>query len=58
MRSQTDADLVVTEYGVASLRGRSIQERAKALIEIAHPNFRESLSREFNGELNVVHSAE
>jgi 4-hydroxybutyrate CoA-transferase len=34
---------VVTEYGVAYLHGKSIRERAKALIEIAHPNFREEL---------------
>lgn len=34
---------VVTEYGVAYLHGKSIRERAKALIEIAHPKFREPL---------------
>ncbi len=34
---------VVTEYGVAYLHGKSIRERAKALIDIAHPNFREEL---------------
>src|SRR5512146_3183917 len=34
---------VVTEYGVAYLHGRSIRERAKALIDIAHPKFREEL---------------
>ena len=34
---------VVTEYGVAYLHGKSIRERAKALIEIAHPKFREAL---------------
>ena len=34
---------VVTEYGVAYLHGKSIRERAKALIEIAHPQFREEL---------------
>ena len=34
---------VVTEYGVAYLHGKSIRERAKALIEIAHPKFREGL---------------
>jgi acyl-CoA hydrolase len=34
---------VVTEYGVAYLHGKSIRERAKALIEIAHPNFRDEL---------------
>lgn len=34
---------IVTEYGVAYLHGKSIRERAKALIEIAHPKFREEL---------------
>lgn len=34
---------VVTEYGVAYLHGKSIRERAKALIEIAHPRFRAEL---------------
>ncbi len=34
---------VVTEYGVAFLHGKTIRERAQALIEIAHPNFREEL---------------
>jgi len=34
---------IVTEYGVAYLHGKSIRERAKALIEIAHPKFREQL---------------
>ena len=34
---------VVTEYGIADLRGRTERERAVALIQIAHPDFRESL---------------
>jgi acyl-CoA hydrolase len=34
---------VVTEYGTAYLHGKSIRERAQALIEIAHPKFREEL---------------
>ncbi|MFP3901067.1 MAG: acetyl-CoA hydrolase/transferase family protein [Acidimicrobiia bacterium] len=36
-------DHVVTEYGVADLRGRSISERARSLIGIAHPHFRDEL---------------
>lgn len=39
-------DKVVTEYGVAEMRGRSIRERAAALIAIAHPQFREQLTSE------------
>jgi acetyl-CoA hydrolase len=38
-----DADLVVTEYGVAELRGRTLRERADGLIAIAHPDFRAAL---------------
>jgi acyl-CoA hydrolase len=34
---------IVTEYGLASLRGKSLWERAEALIAIAHPDFREDL---------------
>ena len=36
-------DLVVTEYGVASLRGRTVHERAVALASVAHPAFRDDL---------------
>jgi acyl-CoA hydrolase len=38
-------DRVVTEYGVAELRGSSIRERTQRLIAIAHPNFRDELER-------------
>ena len=40
---RSDVDAVVTEWGVARLRGKSLRERAAALIEIAHPDFREDL---------------
>jgi acyl-CoA hydrolase len=39
-------DKVVTEWGVAELRGRSLRERARALIAIAHPNHRDRLTHE------------
>lgn len=39
-------DNVVTEYGIAELRGHSFSERARALIDIAHPDHREELERE------------
>ncbi|TAK31673.1 MAG: 4-hydroxybutyrate CoA transferase [Chloroflexota bacterium] len=40
------ADYVVTEYGVASLRGKSLKERAQELIAIAHPDIRAELKKE------------
>ncbi len=43
--SRAQVDHVVTEYGVASLRGRSVTERIQALIAIAHPDFQEELAR-------------
>ncbi len=42
--SRGDVQYVITEYGVADLHGRSVAERAKALISIAHPNFRDELT--------------
>ena len=39
-------DHIVTEYGVADMRGRSISQRAAALIAIAHPRFRDGLGAE------------
>jgi acetyl-CoA hydrolase len=40
-----DVHYIITEYGVAEMFGKSIRERAKSLIEIAHPDFREELER-------------
>ncbi len=44
---------IVTEYGVADLYGKTIRQRATALIKIAHPEFREELSRQAS-ELNYI----
>jgi acyl-CoA hydrolase len=43
---RNDAPTIVTEYGVADLRGRSIRDRANSLIAIAHPKFRDKLRHE------------
>jgi acyl-CoA hydrolase len=43
--ARSDVDLVVTEYGVADLWGLDLRARVKALIGIAHPDFREELER-------------
>ena len=45
--SRNDVNYVVTEYGIAQLRGKSLRKRAEALIEIAHPDFRAELRAEF-----------
>ncbi len=42
---RNDTHYVVTEFGVANLKGKSTRERALALIELAHPNFRDDLLR-------------
>ena len=44
--SKNDVDYIVTEYGVAHMRGESLASRARQLIAIAHPNFRDELSFE------------
>ena len=41
-----DIDYVVSEYGIADLRGKTLDERAKALTKIAHPKFRDWLESE------------
>jgi 4-hydroxybutyrate CoA-transferase len=41
--SRTDVHMVVTEYGIAELRGKTLRQRAEALIAIAHPDFRGAL---------------
>lgn len=47
--SRGDVHFVVTEFGVADLYAKGVRERAKALISIAHPKFREELEREAFG---------
>ena len=44
--SRSDVDYVVTEYGVAALRGTNLRERVERLVAIAHPRFREDLTRQ------------
>lgn len=44
--SRADIDYVVTEYGIASLKAKTIRQRAVALIQIAHPRFRAALAAE------------
>lgn len=43
--ARSDVDIVVTEFGAAELKGRTLAERTRRLIAIAHPDFREELAR-------------
>lgn len=48
-----DVHYVITEYGIADLYGKSIRERARCLIDIAHPDFRNELER-YAGEVKYL----
>ena len=50
--SRNDVDYVVTEYGIAWLRGLNVSQRVEALISIAHPDFRDWLREE--AEKNMI----
>lgn len=45
--SRNDVDYIVTEYGIAELKGKTLKQRARNLINVAHPDFREELKVEF-----------
>ena len=45
--SRNDVDYIATEYGIARLKGRTLQHRAEDLIHIAHPDFRPELIEEY-----------
>ena len=51
--SRNDIDWLVTEYGAVNLRGTSLQERAKRIISVAHPDFRDALTEEAK-ELGIM----
>jgi acyl-CoA hydrolase len=51
--SRNDVDRVVTEYGIAELRGTDIRERVERLVAIAHPDFREDILRQ-SMELGII----
>lgn len=52
-----DVEYVITEYGIANLKYRSVRERASMLIDIAHPNFRDQLKEEFAKRFNAPYQA-
>ncbi len=45
--SRFDVHYIVTEYGITDLRGKTVRQRAKELINITHPKFRDQLEKEF-----------
>lgn len=49
---RNDVNFVVTEYGIAQLKGKTLKERAKALIKISHPKFRPHLIIEYRKRFN------
>jgi acyl-CoA hydrolase len=52
---RSDVMYVVTEYGMVNLKGKSVAERAKALIAIAHPDFRDGLERQAHEHRLIPH---
>ena len=51
--SRHDTDYIVTEYGIAEMVGKTMKDRARSLINIAHPDFRDELKAEFEKRFNV-----
>jgi 4-hydroxybutyrate CoA-transferase len=52
--SRNDVDYIVTENGIARLKGKCLRDRAKELIKIAAPAFRDELSKEFEKRFGEV----
>lgn len=50
---RSDADVIVTEWGAAELRGQTLSERMRRMIAIAHPDFREALARSAHEQLRA-----
>lgn len=56
--SREDVDYIITEYGIAHLRGKTLKERAKAMISLAHPDFRPELIEIFEKRFRVKYQCE
>lgn len=52
---RSDIDYVVTEYGIAPLKGRHLRDRARNLINIAHPDFRDELKAEYEKRFHCAY---
>lgn len=53
--TRNDVDYVVTEFGVAKLSGKTLRQRARELIKIAHPDFQDKLKVEFEKRFNEAY---
>jgi 4-hydroxybutyrate CoA-transferase len=51
--SRQDVDYIITENGIAEMKGKSLKQRARNLIAIAHPSFRDELKEEFEKRFNA-----
>ncbi|MHA1104739.1 MAG: acetyl-CoA hydrolase/transferase family protein [Promethearchaeota archaeon] len=52
--SRNDVHYIITEYGIADLRGKTVRQRAHSLISIAHPDFRDQLREDFNKNFKLL----
>lgn len=52
--SKNDVDYIVTEYGAAKLRGKTLAQRTRALIGIAHPKFRDELTHQAKKQMILI----
>jgi len=51
--TRSHAQYIITEYGIADLYGKTLKQRAKALVGIAHPSHQESIERKYYEMLNA-----
>lgn len=56
--SREDVDYIITEYGIAHLRGKTLKDRARAMISLAHPDFRPELIEIFEKRFKVKYESE
>ncbi|MFX1575126.1 MAG: acetyl-CoA hydrolase/transferase family protein [Promethearchaeota archaeon] len=53
--SRNDVHYIITEYGIINLRGKTVRQRAKALISIAHPDFRDYLNQNYKNNFKSLY---
>ena len=51
--SRNDVHYIVTEHGIAEMKGKTLKQRARNLIAVAHPSFRDELKEEFEKRFNA-----